>query len=143
MTEASSQPTRIARWPAYASYAAAFGMITCFAAVLVQFLGWLDPTLDIRGMLLVCGLVALEAFFSFWLMNQLSTARSQAFMYRLTEVIILLVILKFFTELRAGTVSFWNNFLLWPVVGNVVCFGVGLALHLLLAGRRKEFQKQK
>ena len=66
-------------------------------------------------MLLACGLAALEAFFSFWLLNQLSSARSRLFMYRCTEVLILLVILKFFTELRAGPASFWNNFLLWPV----------------------------
>ena len=90
-------------------------MITCFAATLLQFLRWLDPSLDGRGMLLVCALAVLEAFFSCWLLNHLSTAHSQLFMYRGTEVVILLIILKFFTELRAGPVSFWNNFLLWPV----------------------------
>ena len=40
---------------------------------------------------------------------------ARLFLYRGTEVVILLIILKFFTELRAGPASFWNNFLLWPV----------------------------
>ena len=114
MTTASNQPGRAMRLPVYASYAAAFGMITCFALIIIQFLSWLDPSLDGRGMFLVCALAALEAFLSFWLINHLSTARSQIFLYRGTEVAILLIILKFFTELRAGTASFWNNFLLWP-----------------------------
>lgn len=115
MNTSSGQPGRAARWQINASYAAAWGMTICFAAILVQFLRWLDPSLDGRGMLLACGLAALEAFFSFWFINQLATARNQAFMVRGTEVLILLVILKFFTELRAGPASFWNNFLLWSV----------------------------
>ena len=115
MSTASGQPGHAARWQVNASYAAAWGMTVCFAAILVQFLRWLDPSLDGRGLLLVCGLAALEAFFSFWLIQQLAAARDQAFMYRGTEVLILLVILKLFTELRAGPASFWSNFLLWPV----------------------------
>jgi len=115
MNAASGQPARSSRWQVQASYVAAFGMIICFAAILIQFLGWADPSLDGRGMLLACALASLEAFFSFWLLGQLSSARSQIFMYRGTEVLILLIILKFFTELRAGPASFWNNFLLWPV----------------------------
>ena len=115
MNAASARPGRAGRWQINASYGTALGMIVCFAAVLLQFLNWFDPSMDGRGMLLACGLAALEAFFSFWLINQLATARNQAFLYRGTEVVILLVILKFFTELRAGPASFWNNFLLWPV----------------------------
>jgi Domain of unknown function (DUF4129) len=115
MNAASARPGRASRWQINASYVAALGMIICFAAVLLQFLRWVDPSMDGRGMLVACGLAALEAFFSFWLINQLATARNQAFLYRGTEVVILLIILKFFTELRAGTASFWNNFLLWPV----------------------------
>jgi hypothetical protein len=115
MNAASARPGRASRWQVNASYVAALGMIVCFAAVLLQFLGWFDPSMDGRGMLLACGLAALEAFFSLWLINQLATARNQAFLYRGTEVVILLIILKFFTELRAGPASFWNNFLLWPV----------------------------
>ena len=115
MSIASNPPRRAAAWQINASYLSAFGMVICFAAILLQFLRWADPSLDGRGMLLVCGLAALEAFFSFWLINQLATARNQAFLFRGTEVIILLILLKFFTELRAGTASFWNNLVLWPV----------------------------
>ncbi len=103
------------RWPINAAYLAAFGMITCGAAVLIQFLLWFFPTLDPRGMLLACALAALEAMLSFWLIKRLPTAQRQTAWYRGTEVLILLVALKFFTELRSGTASFWSNFLLWSV----------------------------
>jgi hypothetical protein len=103
------------RWPIYASYAATCGMVICFAAVFIQFLVWLAPWLDPRGILLASGLVTLEAFFSFWLVKRLPTAQRQMAYYRVTEIVILLVALKFFTELRAGPASFWTNFLLWPV----------------------------
>jgi Domain of unknown function (DUF4129) len=103
------------RLPVYVSYATACGMVICFAAVFIQFLAWFFPTLDIRGMLLVCVLAVVESFFSFWLVKRLPTAQRQMAYYRGTEMVILLVALKFFTELRAGPASFWNNFLLWPV----------------------------
>ena len=102
-------------WPIYASRATGLGMIVCFAAILIQFLGWADPSLDQRGVLMVCTLAALEAFLSFRLLGRLAAARQQIYFYRGTEVVIILIILKFFTELRAGTASFWGNFLLWPV----------------------------
>ncbi len=102
-------------WPVYASYAVSFGMLVCFAATFIQFLLWLFPALDPRGMLLVCALAVLEAFFSFWLVARLPSAQRQMAYYRGTELVILLVGLKLFTELRAGPASFWNNFMLWPV----------------------------
>jgi hypothetical protein len=60
-------------------------------------------------------LAALEAFYSFWLVKRLPTAQRQMGWYRTTEIVILLVAVKLFTELRAGPASFWSNFLLWPV----------------------------
>ena len=115
MTEAASLNAGRRRWPVYASYAAACGMIICFAAIIIQFLLWLFPTLDTRGMVFACTLAVLEAFFSFWLVARLPTAQRQITYYRGTELVILLVALKLFTEMRAGPASFWNNFLLWPV----------------------------
>ena len=115
MTAAAGQDAGRRTWPIYASYAVACGMMICFAAVFIQFLLWLFPALDTRGMLLACTLAALEAFYSFWLVKRLPTAQIQIGWYRATEIAILLVALKLFTELRAGPASFWNNFLLWPV----------------------------
>lgn len=115
MTAAADQDAGRRTWPIYASYAVACGMMICFAAVFIQFLLWLFPALDTRGMLLACTLAALEAFYSFWLVKRLPTAQIQIGWYRATEIAILLVALKLFTELRAGPASFWNNFLLWPV----------------------------
>ncbi len=106
---------RIRRWPVYASYFTALGMIYCFSTILIHFLAWLFPTMDGRGLLLLCALVILEAFFSYWLIKHLPTAQKQIVYYRGTELVVLLVALKLFTELRPGPASFWNNFLLWPV----------------------------
>jgi hypothetical protein len=115
MTEAPGPFAGRQRWPIYASYAAACGMVICFAIIFVQFLLWLFPTLDISGLVFVCTLVVMEAFLSFWLLKHLPTAQRQIAYYRGTELVILLVALKLFTELRAGPASFWKDILLWPV----------------------------
>ena len=114
MNRATDLPVGRRRWPIVLSYLAALGMVVSFAAIFIQFLAWIDPALDISGMLAVCVLVALEAFLSFWLIRHLPTAQRQTAFFRLTEVIVLLVGLKIFTELRAGAGSFWNNVALWP-----------------------------
>jgi hypothetical protein len=85
MTEAPAQDTGRRHWPVYASYAVACGMVICFAVVLIQFLLWLIPTLVTRGMVFVCALVVLEAFFSFWLVKRLPTAQRRIAYYRVTE----------------------------------------------------------
>ena len=115
MTEVSSPVPLRRRWTVHASYLAAAGMIICFAAVLIQFLFWLFPTLDTHNLLVVCTLAVLESFASFWLIKRLPTAERQIVYYRGTELVILLIALKFFAELHAGAAGFWNNFLLWPV----------------------------
>jgi len=115
MTEAAGPNAGWRHRLIYASYVTASGMLVCFASILIHVLLWLYPKLDTRGTLLVCALVVLEAFFSFWLIKRLPTAQRQIAFYRGTELLLLLVGLKLFTELRAGPASFWNNFLLWPV----------------------------
>jgi hypothetical protein len=115
VTELPDQTPNIRRWPVYFSYLAAYGMVICFATIFIQFLLWIAPGLDSRGMLIVCGLASLEAFISFWLVTHLPTAQKQLAFYRVTELGIILIVLKLFTELRAGPVSFWNNVSLWPV----------------------------
>jgi hypothetical protein len=89
-------------------------MITCFAAISIQFLQWLFPRWDARGVVIVCALTALEAIVSYWLVRRLPTAQRQIAYYRVTEWMVILIVLKFFTEMRAGPVNFWNNLLLWP-----------------------------
>lgn len=115
MTEAPGLNPDRRRWPVYACYAVAFAMVICFAAVLSQFLFWLFPTSDPRGILIACALAVLESFSSFWLIKRLPTAQRQIAYFRVTELVIMLVAVKFLSELRAGPASFWNNFLLWPV----------------------------
>ena len=105
----NAAPDQIAyrrRWAVYSSYLAAFGMVVCFAAIFIQFIKWLVPDLDMRGMLVACALTALEAFISYWLVRHLPTAEKQLAFYRVTEFVILLVALKVFTELRAGPGKF-------------------------------------
>jgi hypothetical protein len=115
MTEAPGQFEDRQRWLIYASYATACGMVICFAIIFVQFLLWLFPALDTRGLVFVCTLVGMEAFLSFWLVKHLPTAQRQITYYRGTELVILLVAVKLFTELRAGPASFWKDILLWPI----------------------------
>jgi hypothetical protein len=101
-------------WPVYASYVVALGVITCFAAISIQFLQWLFPNWNAQGVIFLCALTALEAFISNWLVRRLPTAQRQIAYYRVTEWLVILIILKFFTEMRAGPLNFWNNLLLWP-----------------------------
>jgi hypothetical protein len=115
MNETPNQTAYRRRWAVYSSYLAAFGMVVCFAATFIQFIFWLIPGLDERGMLVACALTALEAFISFWLVRHLPTAEKQLAFYRVTEFAILLVALKVFAELRAGPESFLTNVILWPV----------------------------
>ncbi len=115
MTEASDLPTGRQAWLVYASYVAACGMVICFAVTFVLFLRWLFPAWDTRGVVVVCALVVVEAFFSFWLVKQLPTAQRQIAYYRGTELFILLLILKIFADLHAGSTGLWSSFLLWPV----------------------------
>ena len=115
MTEAAGSNAGWRHRLVYASYGTASGMLVCFAAILIHVLLWLYPKLNTHGTLLVCALVVLEAFFSFWLIKRLPTAQRQIVFYRGTELVLLLIGLKLFTELRAGPASFRNNFLLWPV----------------------------
>ncbi|MGA2489588.1 MAG: DUF4129 domain-containing protein [Anaerolineales bacterium] len=115
MTEAPSPDAGRRHGPVYASYVAAGGLVICFATILIQFLRWLFPTFVARGILFVCTLVVLEAFFSFWLIKRLPTAQRQIAYYRATELVVLLIALKLFAELRAGQAGLWKNILLWPV----------------------------
>jgi Domain of unknown function (DUF4129) len=103
------------RWLVYCSYAIACGMVASFGAIFTLFLSWLFPALDSRGIVWACAVAVLEAFFSFWLVARLPTAQRQIAFYRSTEIVLLLVAVKFFAELRADPASFWNNVLLWPV----------------------------
>jgi hypothetical protein len=115
MTEAPNPISSRRRWPVYASYLTAFGMAICFASILIQFLKWLFSPFDARGLAIVCSLVVLEAFVSYWLIKRLPTAQRQIVYYRATEIVIILVALKLFAELRTGAAGLWNNLLLWPV----------------------------
>jgi hypothetical protein len=115
MTETSNPPAGRQHWLVYASFVAACGMLICFAIVFIQFLFWLFPAWDIRGMVFACTLVVVEAFFSFWLIKHLPTAQRQIAYYRGTELVVLLLVLKIFADLRAGPAGLWNSFLLWPV----------------------------
>jgi hypothetical protein len=115
MNQVNLQNTDRRQWPIYASYAAASGMVICFAAVFIQFLNWLFPNLLTPGVLFVCGFVVLEAFLSFSLVKRLPTAQRQIAYYRVTEMVILLLGLKIFTELRIGPENLRSNLSLWPV----------------------------
>ena len=103
------------RWPVYASYGIVLGMVICLAIVTVQFLQWISPVWDSRGMITICILAAIEAVASRWLVQRLPTAERQIIFYRLTEWAIILVILKLITELLVGPANLLNNLSLWLV----------------------------
>jgi hypothetical protein len=115
MTETPGHSTGKQRWLVYASYATTCGMVVCFAAIIIRFLLWLFPDWNVHGMVIICTLVVLETFISFWFAKHLPTAQRQIAFYRGTELVILLVALKIFTDLRNGPESFWKSLLLWPV----------------------------
>lgn len=115
MTEAPAPTSDKRLWPVYCGYVVVLGMVICFAIIAIQFIKWIVPSWDARDVLLFCILAALEAVASFWLVKRLPTAERQILPYRITEWIIILIVLKFLTELTAGPIHFWNNLLLWPV----------------------------
>ena len=81
-----------------------------------------------------CGIVGLMALaFLPWKINPWAALAGWAVSY------LCLFIMMFFLQITPTVALVTHlpedagvNFLLWPVVGNVVCFGVGLGLHLLL-----------
>jgi hypothetical protein len=115
MTLVSNPNLRQRSWSIIASYVTVIGMILAFAMIMVQFERWLLPGTDIGNLMLVCAIITIESFLSYWLFKHLPTAQKQVGLYRGTEIVLLLVVLKFYAESRLGLVSFWNNFLLWPV----------------------------
>lgn len=102
------------RWAIYASYLIVMGMLACFAATAIHLAQWFFPAWDARGLALVCALVAVEAVVSYWLIKYLPSAQMQVGYYRLSEWLILLAVLKIFTEARPGMDNLLRNVLMWP-----------------------------
>jgi hypothetical protein len=103
------------RWALSAAYIVVLGMEICFAAVAIHFLHWLFPSWDARGVIFLGILAAVEAVASRRLIKVLPTAESQVLFYRLTEWLVVFLLLKIYVELLPGLGSFWNNFSLWLV----------------------------
>ncbi len=121
-------------FPVYLSYAVVLGMEICLAILVIQFMQWVVPSWDARGMIVVCIIAALEAVASRWLIQRLPTAQRQVYHYRITEWVILLVLLKLFTELVLGTENFVNNYNLWLVDFPNNIFNTRFVLTILVAG---------
>jgi hypothetical protein len=103
------------RWSVYASYILGIGMMICFASTAILLAQRLIPDWNDRGMIAACTVAAVEAFFSFWLLNHLTVAQRQPIFFRLSEWIIILVLVKLFTELRMGGANLVANVLAWPL----------------------------
>ena len=97
------------------AYAVIIGMAVCFAATAIHFVKWLIPAWDARSVLIACIAAALEAAISYWSLKHLPTAERQTVFYRATEWAVILVVMKLFTELRAGPQNLLDNIMLWPV----------------------------
>ncbi len=103
------------RFNYYVSYLVVLAMMVCLAITAVHFLQWLVPTWDARGAVIACSLAAIEAAASHRLIRQLRSAQQQLVFYRVTEWVIIIAVLKLYTELSHGTQSFWANVQLWLV----------------------------
>jgi hypothetical protein len=103
------------RFTYYASYVIVLGMLICLAIVSIQFMQWLVPTWNSSGMVLVCTLAAIEAAASHRLIKQLPAAQHQMAFYRITEWLILILLLKLYVELSLGSANFTSNMNQWLV----------------------------
>ena len=110
--EEANKPRRITY---YASYVVVLGMLICLAITAVHFLQWIFPFWNGNGMVILCTLAAVEAGASHRLIRQLSSAQHQLVYYRITEWILLSIVIKVFAELSLGPANFWSNLRLWGV----------------------------
>jgi hypothetical protein len=90
-------------------------LMICFAAIVILFGRWLFTQWDTRGILILCGLASIEAIVSFWVVLKLPTAQRQIAFYRFTEWAVIFILIKFFTEFRAGSQHLFSNIQQWPI----------------------------
>ena len=90
-------------------------LMICFAAIVIQASQWFFPLWDSRGILILCGFASIEAFVSFRVVLKLPTAQRQIAYYRFTEWSIIIILIKFITEFRAGGQHLFSNIQQWPI----------------------------
>jgi hypothetical protein len=115
MTEAAAPAQGGRGFIFFACYAVSFGMVVCISLAIIHFIQWLIPTWDAGSMLVVCMLAFFEAIASHWLIRQISAIQHQMIVYRASEWVVIILILKIFAELSLGPASFYDNFRLWLV----------------------------
>lgn len=94
------------------SYISVILMMTCLGISLASLVVFFIP--DAMMFLPVGGfLIAFESMFSYRFVRQFSADIRERVVYRFSEIILLLLVLKLFVEMRHGIAHFLSNFLQW------------------------------
>jgi hypothetical protein len=111
-----SRPNAIpaARGPILAGMILLLGMAAAYALVAIQLCQRIYPDWDATAVFWACLLGGVEAISSYWAIKRLPTAERRLGYYRLTEWVLLAILIKVFTEARGGFDGLWLNILAWP-----------------------------
>ncbi len=90
------------RWTSLACHALLLAMMVTAGLGFIRFGGFLVPGWERNGVLLVTGLVSLEALVSYRIVRGLSPLESNKLFYWLGEWVVIVILVKCFTELRFG-----------------------------------------
>ena len=88
-------------------------MAYCFGLVGAAFVQWLFPGRDDRGLAVLVLLAAGEAALTAWFLRQRKSGAAANLGYRIAEWVLLLVVVKAFTELHGGFAGLWDNLRSW------------------------------
>jgi hypothetical protein len=99
--------------PLEASYGIAWLMTACFAMAAIRLAIVLFPWWRSSGILVICFLVSLEAFLTDRLTHQSPVFRSQKIYFRITEWLVLLILLRLLTGLPHELAAFLKSAASW------------------------------
>lgn len=88
-------------------------MMNCVNIICVMAAGWVSSNFAPQGMMLFGFVVTVEALYSTRLIKSLPASDRNPY-YRVTEWVVILLLLKVFTELRFGLDHFLQNIAAWP-----------------------------
>ncbi|MBN2386810.1 MAG: DUF4129 domain-containing protein [Anaerolineales bacterium] len=108
-------------------------MAVCFGFTVAEFAAWGFPGWPSGGIAVVCVLMATEAALTAWFLKERALPGIQAFAYRAGEWVILLLLLKLFSELHGGPQALWTNIRQWRQDFPIHLFNRDFVVNVLVA----------
>lgn len=108
-------------------------MMLCVNILCVMAAGWMSPKFYSQGVITFGFLVTVEALYSCRLIKSRPADENRKLYYRLTEWIVILLLLKVFTEIRFGFGFFIQNVISWSRSFSESFFTVNYLFNIILA----------